>query len=61
MAHLYYILSHLEEDDVDWLSTAGVARRLAVGEVLIEEQSRVEALYLIIDGQLMASAPSQGL
>ena len=55
MSKVPYILSHLTEDDVDWLLAAGERREIPAGTVLIAEGQPTEALFIILDGNLSVS------
>jgi len=50
-----YILSELSDTDVEWMITHGRRERLAAGTVLIQEGNPIEALYILLDGQLAVS------
>ena len=43
MSKVPYILSHLTEDDVDWLLAAGERREIPAGTVLIAEGQPTDA------------------
>jgi CRP/FNR family cyclic AMP-dependent transcriptional regulator len=45
-----YILGEFEDDDVEWLTTAGVRRPLARGDVLIREGTPIEFLFFVTHG-----------
>src|SRR5439155_21927150 len=55
MSKVPYILSHLTEDDVDWLLAAGERREIPAGTVLIAEGQPADALFIILDGALSVS------
>ncbi|RZM74715.1 cyclic nucleotide-binding domain-containing protein [Leptolyngbya iicbica] len=55
MERILFILGILEDEDVDWLVTAGTRRELADGEVLIREGELIDAIYLILTGQFLVS------
>ncbi|MEM9503671.1 MAG: cyclic nucleotide-binding domain-containing protein [Cyanobacteria bacterium P01_E01_bin.43] len=55
MERILFILGILEDDDVDWLVSAGYRYELAGGEVLIQEGSTIAAIYLILAGQFVVS------
>lgn len=56
MKRILFILGVLEDEDVDWLVSAGQRQALATNEVLIREGDIPQALHLILSGQLMAIA-----
>ncbi|WP_008315027.1 cyclic nucleotide-binding domain-containing protein [Leptolyngbya sp. PCC 6406] len=55
MKRILFILGVLEDEDVDWLVSAGQRQALATNEVLIREGDIPQALHLILSGQLMVS------
>ena len=55
MERILFILGILEDEDVDWLVTAGTRRELTNGEVLIREGELIDAIYLILAGQFLVS------
>ncbi|MEM7648280.1 MAG: cyclic nucleotide-binding domain-containing protein, partial [Cyanobacteria bacterium P01_A01_bin.70] len=55
MERILFILGILEDEDVDWLVSAGNRYELAGGEVLIQEGSTIAAIYLILAGQFVVS------
>ncbi|TVP64336.1 MAG: cyclic nucleotide-binding protein [Leptolyngbya sp. LCM1.Bin17] len=55
MKRVVFILGVLEDEDVDWLISAGLRRELAPGDVLIHEGKLCESIYLILDGSLQVS------
>src|SRR5919199_1741037 len=50
-----YILSHLTEDDVEWLLAAGEQREIPAGTMLIAEGQPADALFIVLDGVLAVS------
>ncbi|HEY9761033.1 MAG TPA: cyclic nucleotide-binding domain-containing protein [Trichocoleus sp.] len=55
MKRVLFILGALEDDDVDWLVSAGKRLALVEGEVLIHEGQPSDAIYLLLDGTLQVS------
>lgn len=55
MERILFILGILEDEDVDWLVSAGSRRELASQEVLIREGEHVDAIYLILSGEFVVS------
>jgi len=55
MERILFILGILEDEDVDWLVSAGQRRELALGEVLIREGDANAAIYLILSGRFVVS------
>jgi CRP-like cAMP-binding protein len=52
MRKVLYILGELEDEDLQWLLEAGVARRLRARSELIREGEPAEWLYIVVDGLL---------
>ncbi|MEM1310499.1 MAG: cyclic nucleotide-binding domain-containing protein, partial [Cyanobacteria bacterium P01_H01_bin.153] len=55
MERILFILGILEDEDVDWLVSAGNRQELLTGEVLIREGEPTDAIYLILSGQFVVS------
>jgi histidine ammonia-lyase len=55
MSKVPYILSHLTEDDVEWLLAAGEQREIPAGTMLIAEGQPADALFIVLDGVLAVS------
>jgi histidine ammonia-lyase len=55
MSKVPYILSHLTEDDVEWLLAAGEQREIPAGTMLIAEGQPADALFIVLDGILAVS------
>ncbi len=55
MERILFILGILEDEDVDWLVSAGTRRQLTINEVLIREGEPITAIYLILSGQFVVS------
>lgn len=55
MKRVVFILGVLEDEDVDWLISAGLRQELAPGDVLIREGEPCNHIYLILDGCLQVS------
>jgi CRP-like cAMP-binding protein len=60
MRKVLFILSCLNDEDVDWLVEHGARQSLPAGAVLIREGAPLTALYLLLVGQLSVRAASQG-
>src|SRR5688572_26979598 len=52
MRKVLFILGQLSDSDVEWMSAAGERRRIPAGTELIREGSDLDAVYLVLDGQL---------
>ena len=52
MRKVLFIMSQLSDEDVEWMASQGERLRIEGGHCLIEHNSRVDSLYIVIDGQL---------
>ncbi|MGE5615998.1 MAG: cyclic nucleotide-binding domain-containing protein [Bacillota bacterium] len=52
MRKVLFIFGELTDSDVEWLASAGERVHLTAGTTLISLGSRVEHLYIVLDGQL---------
>jgi CRP/FNR family transcriptional regulator, cyclic AMP receptor protein len=52
MRRVLYILGQLTDQDADWLAGVGARRRLRVGDVLVRGGAVLDALYIILEGEL---------
>src|SRR5438270_4355836 len=55
-----YILSHLTEEDIDWMLVAGERREIPAGTVLVAEGEPASALFIILEGALSVSMATLG-
>jgi CRP/FNR family cyclic AMP-dependent transcriptional regulator len=60
MRKVLYILGELSDSDVEWMIAHGRRERRAAGTVLIQEGGAIEALYILLEGQLVVSVGAQG-
>jgi CRP/FNR family transcriptional regulator, cyclic AMP receptor protein len=60
MRKVLYIFGLLTDSDIEWMATHGAVRRLADGEVLIEEGGTSDSLILLLEGELQATARGYG-
>jgi CRP/FNR family cyclic AMP-dependent transcriptional regulator len=51
MRKVLYILGELEDSDLQWLLDAGVIRKIAPRTPIIEEGTRNESLFIVVDGE----------
>ena len=56
MRKVLFIFGELTDGDVDWLSKAGERVHADPGAVLIPLASRVDHLYIVLDGQLIVKS-----
>ena len=47
-----FILSELNNDDIDWIVQKGKKEVLEPGAILIHEGRQIDALYIVLDGSL---------
>jgi CRP/FNR family transcriptional regulator, cyclic AMP receptor protein len=52
MRKVLFLFGQLNDDDVEWMLTAGVKRFVPAGEVLIEQGVPVDALFILLRGKL---------
>lgn len=55
MKRILFVLGVLEDEDIDWLVSAGVRRELTADEILISEGQPSKDLHLILSGTLIVS------
>jgi CRP/FNR family transcriptional regulator, cyclic AMP receptor protein len=53
-----YILGILDDSDANWLATAGKARAIRAGSVIIEQGIPLDSVFILIDGQLQVYSGS---
>jgi len=58
MRKALYILGILDDSDANWLATAGAARSIRAGAVIIEQGVPVDSVFILIDGQLQVYSGS---
>ncbi|MGD1944024.1 MAG: cyclic nucleotide-binding domain-containing protein [Leptolyngbyaceae cyanobacterium] len=54
------IFGELRDSDVDWLASFGHTAAIAKDQVVLQAARPVDALYIVLDGQMCISAPQQG-
>ena len=60
MCKVFYILTRLNDEDVDWMAAVGQRQRLDVGRVLIRQGRTIEALIFVLDGQVSVTIDGVG-
>jgi len=58
MRKALYILGILDDSDANWLATAGKARSIPAGTVIIQQGVPVDSVFIVIDGQLQVYSGS---
>jgi CRP/FNR family transcriptional regulator, cyclic AMP receptor protein len=51
-----YLMGALDDSDIDWLAAHGSALRLSPGQTLVQEGRAIDALFVVLDGQLAVKA-----
>lgn len=54
------IFGELRDSDIDWLVSFGETQTIAADRVLLQAARPVDALYILLDGQMAISAPQEG-
>jgi CRP/FNR family transcriptional regulator, cyclic AMP receptor protein len=52
MEKVLFILSELDDDDIDWILETGKRKELPIGTVLIQQGQPIDAIYILLEGQL---------
>jgi bacteriocin-type transport-associated protein len=55
LREILFIFAELRDSDIDWMIYAGSVNRIASGTVLLQAGRPVEALYILLDGQITLS------
>jgi CRP-like cAMP-binding protein len=50
------LLNKLNDDDIRWILDCGQERQVISGTVIIQEGTKPEALFLVLEGQVSVSA-----
>jgi CRP/FNR family transcriptional regulator, cyclic AMP receptor protein len=56
MRKVLYILGQLSDSDMDWIGSVAVKKLLSPGEVLIKQGQPVDAVYIVLEGNLSVRA-----
>lgn len=51
------VFGELRDSDIDWLTAFGRIETVPAGQVLLQAGRPVESLYILLDGQMVSSAP----
>jgi CRP-like cAMP-binding protein len=60
MRQVLYLLGEFDDDDVEWLLATGVCQRVVAGAAIIDEGCPPDALFLVLDGTLVATTAALG-
>ncbi len=60
MKKVLFILGELDDDDIDWVIETAVRQEVAAGTVLIHEGQPIDALYILLEGELRVSLSAMG-
>jgi CRP-like cAMP-binding protein len=60
MRKVLYILGQLSDPDMDWIGSVAVKKLLSPGEVLIKQGEPVDAVYIVLEGNLSVRAQNGG-
>jgi CRP/FNR family cyclic AMP-dependent transcriptional regulator len=52
MRKVLFLFGQLNDDDVEWMLTAGARRYVPAGDILIEQGVPVDALFILLEGKL---------
>ncbi len=55
-----FILSELDNDDLDWIAQKGRKRRIKTGKILIYEGTNINGLYIILEGLFKVTTKASG-
>lgn len=61
MRKVLFILGQLSDTDVDWLANNGRRELVAKGTMLIRNNTRIENMYIVLDGRMSVLAPNGAL
>jgi CRP/FNR family cyclic AMP-dependent transcriptional regulator len=60
MSKALVILSELNHRDIDWMINHGIQEQIESGTILIDEGQPIDALYIVLDGNLSVSVAAVG-
>jgi CRP/FNR family transcriptional regulator, cyclic AMP receptor protein len=60
MEKVLFILGELDDDDIDWMLEVGKHQWIDTGFVLIRERQPIDALYILLEGELGVSTIAMG-
>jgi CRP-like cAMP-binding protein len=60
MRKVLYILSRLNDADVDWMAAIGKRTRHAAGDILIKQGDAIDSLMFVLDGKVSVEVEGVG-
>ena len=60
MRKVLYILGQLDDADVEWMAEIGHRERIADGQVLIRQGQKIDAVYIVLQGEMTVSVAGRG-
>jgi CRP/FNR family cyclic AMP-dependent transcriptional regulator len=60
MRKVLYILGQLDDADVEWMAEIGHLERVADGQVLIREGQKINAVYIVLEGEMTVDVAALG-
>lgn len=60
MEKVLFILAELDDDDIDWILENGNRELISAGTVLIDEGKPIDAVYILLEGELSVKTVATG-
>ncbi len=60
MEKVLFILAELNDDDIDWILETGSREEISAGTVLIYEGKAIDAVYILLEGELSVKTKATG-
>ncbi len=60
MEKVLFILAELNDDDIDWILETGSREEIPAGTVLIYEGKTIDAVYILLEGELSVKTKATG-
>jgi CRP-like cAMP-binding protein len=58
MRKISFVIGRLSESDLSWLVKVGMYRTLPVGTTIIQQGKQIDALYIVLGGELLVTVAS---
>ena len=55
MQKVLFILGEMSDDDIDWMIESGTRQPVTAGDILIHEGQPIDAVYILLEGELTVS------